>query len=51
MPKSVSGRRWLPAAVENGADTEAREGMAVAQYIAGMMPAVGLNRSAAKRKH
>lgn len=28
--------RWLPAAVENGADTEAREGMAVAQYIAGM---------------
>lgn len=28
--------RWLPVAVENGADTEAREGMAVAQYIAGM---------------
>lgn len=28
--------RWFPAAVENGADTEAREGMAVAQYIAGM---------------
>lgn len=28
--------RWLPAAVENGADTEAREGMALAQYIAGM---------------
>lgn len=28
--------RWLPAAVENGADTEAREWMAVAQYIAGM---------------
>lgn len=28
--------RWLPAAVENGADTAAREGMAVAQYIAGM---------------
>lgn len=28
--------RWLPAAVENGADMEAREGMAVAQYIAGM---------------
>lgn len=28
--------RWLPAVVENGADTEAREGMAVAQYIAGM---------------
>ena len=28
--------RRLPAAVENGADTEAREGMAVAQYIAGM---------------
>lgn len=28
--------RWLPAAVENGADTESREGMAVAQYIAGM---------------
>ena len=28
--------RWLPAAVENGADTEAREGMAVAKYIAGM---------------
>lgn len=28
--------RWLPAAVENGADTEACEGMAVAQYIAGM---------------
>lgn len=28
--------RWLPVAVENGTDTEAREGMAVAQYIAGM---------------
>ena len=28
--------RWLPAAVEDGADMEAREGMAVAQYIAGM---------------
>ena len=28
--------RYLPAAVENGHDLEARNGMAVAQYIAGM---------------
>lgn len=28
--------KWLPRAVENPADMEAREGMATAQYIAGM---------------